>query len=379
MSTADPVLTPFPTEVLLHIAADVGKPDLARLLRVNSFFHQVFIKPLYAHVPVVVIKQGKTEDHCRPPLASPEYAQHVRCIDVPVIPRPCCRAPTGQPVLPSLQVINLVAEPHGKGEDHRKFCPPPVGLQAKTVVIRRPLIWDTARHFTAGLLGDTTQLVLFLSSTDHAGGNSHKLPTFGKLLDILDLEIPSCTRNLTIVLAPSTDPDWKQSTVSTLIRAFDHLGYHTDFVSTQLHSLTFVLGEVAFAASSRDVILAEVRKTHREMIAFDNVIKFLQNGGIDSETSSDQTAPKCCDINILLLDEFLNSKGYGPVISAEDAAEWLRVSFQRQHVDTGADIDDVISRARDASADHISRVLDGEDDGAYDSNDSDDWTDVEDE
>lgn len=379
MSTADPVLTPLPTEVLLHIAADLDKPDLARLLRINSFFHHVFIKPLYAHVPLVVIKQGKTEDrHCRPHLASPVYAQHVRSIDVPIFPFPCCRVLPDLPILPSLSVINLTDVPHGE-INPLGMCGYPTTLRAKSVVIRYPFIYKAAEQFpTSLLLNEGTQLVVLLGSAGPSGGNSQRLPTFGRLLDILDLEIPDCIR-LTFVLAPSTDPDWKQTAVSTLIRAFDHLGYHTDFVSTQLHSLTFVLGDVAFAASSRDVILAEVRKTHREMIAFDKVIKLLENGGIDSETSSEETASKCCDINILLLDEFLNSKDYGPVISTEDAAEWLRDSFQWQHLDTGADIDDVISRARDASADHISRVLDGEDDGAYAGNDSDDWTEVEDE
>lgn len=359
MPSSDPVISPFPAEVLMHIAEDVARPDLARLLRVNSFFHQAFIKALYTRVPAVVVQnRPKGTLHKRPPFKLPQYAQHVRCLEVPVWPSSCCRVPSKLPRLPALEVISL--EPalvHGKGSARNasaatEFCPLPSTLRAKTVVIRYPFLYDGGNDVSENLMNDETQFVVFL---DVAGGDGQN-PAFGELLDIVDFEIPELVRDLTIVLKPSTEPAWKFLTVSTLVRLCDHFEDANFHTFSELRSLTFVLGDEAFSTASRDAILADVRTTLRSIRQ-----TFLEGG------EPIGTYPDTYEIKILLLPEFLALKDYGPVMSADEAAGYMRLS--EKHTDFDKDIQDVIRRSKEASASHI-RQLDNMFGGANSSNES---------
>lgn len=373
MSTADKILTPFPAEVLLHIVAVIDRADLATLLLVNTFFHQALVKSLYKRVPSVVIqKLGNGFAHRRPPLKSPAYAQHVRCLSVPVWPVSCCRLPFKLPHLASLEVLILEAAlPHGRGmvrppTEEEPLCPLPTTLRPKTVVMRYPFLYDGGAQFPTELLTESTELVAFFNVPGGINGESDA-SSFGTLLDIVDFEVPEGVYNLTIVLDPSTQSDWKFFTVATLIRLCDHYSEGSIFPFENLLSLTFVLGDGSFSSASRDLLLDNVGTQLRE-----NVQKATANPDFEPRH-------RPFDINILMLSEFLASKKYNLVLSNDEAAQYLLAPEALQHTDTGKDIQDVIVRAREASAEqfrHLQRQYEGEeseseDDEEYDDEDPD--------
>ncbi|EJT47290.1 hypothetical protein A1Q1_03919 [Trichosporon asahii var. asahii CBS 2479] len=361
MSPADSVLTVFPIEVLQHIAVELDRPDLARLLRINSFFHQAFVTSLYTRVPSVVIQNlDPGSAHRRPPLRLPAYARHARCLSVPVWPASCCRLPSKLPHLPSLGVIILEAAlPHGHGivrlpTEEETLCPLPPTLKPKTVVMRYPFIYDGGAQFPAGLLTESTELVAFLNLSGGIDDQPGAL-SFGTLLDIVDFEIPESVYNMTIVLDPSTRSDWKFFNVATLIRLCDHYTEGSIFPFENLLSLTFVLGDGSFASSSRDAILENVRSELRE-----NVHKAAADPDFEPRA-------RPFEINIMLLHEFLASKKYSHVLSKEETAQYLLAPSSLKHVDTGGDVQDVIGRAREASAEHILQMhgqMEGDESGS---------------
>lgn len=85
------MLSPLPAEVLLIVADYLERKELGTLLRVNSFFHSVFVRPLYESVEAFVeivredsIDFDSYEYECTvyPPLGDATYSQHVRSITV---------------------------------------------------------------------------------------------------------------------------------------------------------------------------------------------------------------------------------------------------------------------------------------------------------
>lgn len=365
--SANPILTPFPAEVLLHIAADLSsRTDLARLLRVNSFFHQALVKTLYTRVPSVVIQsQNKGFAHRRPPLKLPAYAKHVRCLSAPVWPAACCRLPFKLPYLPSLEVLILEAAlPHGQATprfptETEPLCPLPLTLKPKTVVMRYPFLYDGGSRFPADLLTESAELVVFFNIAG-AVVDDYGTPSFGVLLDIVDFEVPESVYNLTIVLEPSTRKHWKFYTVAILIRLCDHYTEGSIFPFEYLRSLTFVFGDEAFSGASRDAILENVRTELRENV---------QKAAADPDF---EPRARPFELNILLLPEFLAFKSYNLVMSTDEAAQYMLASKGQQHSDTGKDVHDVIARARQASEDHIRQLR-----GPYEENDSENEHDVD--
>lgn len=220
----------------------------------------------------------------------------------------------------------------------------PPSLRPQTVVIKYPFLYDGGSDLSTGLLEESTELVVFFDVSGGVKGDFDVIP-FGTLLDIVDFEIPENASNLTIVLEPSMQPDWKFCAAATLIRLCDHLMEAALHTFHCLHSLTFVFGDEAFSSATRDVIQETVRIAMRDFDAKEAL----------SDSDAD-TNPCAFDIGILLLPEFLASKRYGPVMSTDEVAEYLRISSQHQHEDSGSDVQSVIARAKQASEDHVRQM-----------------------
>lgn len=71
-----PALSPFPIKVLTPIVSNLSRPDLARLMRVNSMFRYACAPFLYSRV--------RLGDAASPPLPldQPFYFSLLRCLDI---------------------------------------------------------------------------------------------------------------------------------------------------------------------------------------------------------------------------------------------------------------------------------------------------------
>lgn len=135
---AEPALSPIPLELVIQIASQVARPDLARLLRVNTFFHKACVKLLYTEVhDVAAFNTSLGLTYRYPPLQNTCYAEHVRCLEVRAKPHTCCDLPR-QP-LPGLEVLRL--EYRGLNTDVQgvpRFISAAAAYDAQTLVICSP-------------------------------------------------------------------------------------------------------------------------------------------------------------------------------------------------------------------------------------------------
>lgn len=327
-------LTPFPVEVLLLVAENVPRPDLAQLSRVNTTFHQAAVKALYTHVPVVVLDAKQPSNtHYRPAFNKPEYARHVKCLDVPVFPLPCCEVLETFPELPSLEVIRLndqYSHKHATGEE--ELCPLPADLRVRTVVLRYPAGLMAGYEVPRKLLERSEHLVVFVD-LDHDFRN--RFGRFGSIVETLQCEIPECTRNLTIVLKPTSAAEWEYRTVSTLLRICDRTTETLFNVSfEEMLSLSIVLADDAFSSATRDTIVKDVSKSR-------------EAAKVKAEDSDAHEYP---DLKILLLSEFLSKEEYAYALTPDEVKDYVRISAT--HEEGKSTLSKVLAEARDASTKH---------------------------
>lgn len=273
-------LSPLPVELLQAIAATLPQADLARLLRVNSFFHAAIVKLVYVRVPAVVLHRRKRRGvHARPPLKNAHYAAHVRCLDAGLVARRCCR-PWGRLSLPALEVLRLDIAPHAPSpmtplalsrysslrrghSDLTEFgaqawgCRLPSGVRARTIVIRS-LGHGLGRRIDESVVASADRIVMFLKMPASVFDMEPLPLTFAK-------EVPTSTPALTVVLECPRQSELAVDVLHALFQlceVVDDPSFRLNY--PRLLKVTLVVPDFVLNHASRDMAIEEIKRYRSE-------------------------------------------------------------------------------------------------------------------
>lgn len=295
------------------------------------------VKLVYMRVPAVVLRRGRKRRvggpvvgkgvHTRPPLKNAHYASHVRCLDAGLVARRCCR-PWGRLVLPALEVLRLDVAPHAphpphahahaaprrltpgarraliseappKRADAQHACRLPLGVRARTLVIRT-LGHGLGLRVDEAALACAERIVMFLRMPASVFDMEPLPLTFAK-------EVPAATPALTVVLECPRQPDLAVDVLHALFQlceVVDGPAFRASY--PRLASVAVVVPDYVLSTQCRDLVVEEIARYRSE-----------RNRGAFSQKAQTQ-------IGVVLSSEFLQRRENELVLTRREAVEYWR-------------------------------------------------------
>lgn len=313
---AEPALCPIPLELLVEIASHLPRADLARLVRVNTFFRAALLQHLYAEViDVAAFHSRSGMKHHRPPLE--KYAKHVRCLEVRAKPFACCEGP--EHPLPALQVLRLeyAGLDIDTADEVPRFCSSDA-YEPDTVVVCSP---STMRK-------DATPAKEIAEKLERAKFVLHLRERPELLLGaLLGAYTPRSRSEVTMILNFLAD---RKETVDALLETCRCLANldQAPLDNHQLRRVCFVVGGVEFSDTAREELakgLSKQMAKHRTVAALPDAVSIPDTNmdatsahAVDDSAIVVEEVLPPPDIEILHLEEYLRDKRSRHVLSRTD-------------------------------------------------------------
>lgn len=344
----DAGFTALPPELIIAIASHLPRPDLARLSRVSSFYRSVCVKRLYMEVEDhVIVWPEHGIVHLRPPLNNPDYAKHVRCLQVSARPEGCCRLPPF--TLPHLDVLRVQfgSQYHIYGDGAPEFASADA-YTPRTLVMELPndpYFSDFPMSYLTSRM-KSTQLVLLLRN-------------FGFADAAVSNFTPRCTRTVTIVVLLRG----RQCTLERLVTALMSICLRlanqdcTPFKYHQLQHVRFVIGGMTLSRACYDQLLRSLLKHIKRYSYYTGPDVPAQYAAPDSASTTAKDAPRLPrgssedgtpydyadrsqrpppTIEILSMDEYLSLGSSRYVLSEDDLKDHREQVAEHVFDDAGA-------------------------------------------